>query len=102
MIEVTMFIPLTSNDGQDFSAAHHAMFEAFAAKTFGGVTRLPGQAKGVWLDGEMRYDDQMVGYMVALPSITDGGKLGEVIEFAKAHYEQEAIYIRYLGLSEIK
>ena len=39
--------------------------------------------------------------LAALASITDGGKLGALVEFAKGHYAQEAIYLRFLGVSEI-
>jgi len=102
MIEVTILIPLFSNDGERFSASHHKKFEALAARTFSGVTRLPGEARGVWLDGGTRYDDQLIGYLVALPSITDGGKLGRLIDRAKRHYRQEAIFFRYLGRAEIR
>ena len=38
---------------------------------------------------------------VAVRSIADGHLVGEVVEFAKSHYRQEAIYIRYLGVAEI-
>lgn len=102
MIEVTILIPLADNEGQEFSASHHEKFEALLARTFGGVTRLPGQARGVWLEGAKRYDDQLIVYLVALESITDGGKLGRIIDRAKRHYRQEAIFLRFLGLAEIK
>ncbi len=101
MIEVTILIPLTSNEGEEFSAKHHAAFEALLARTFGGVTRVPGEVRGVWLDGATRYEDRLVLYLVALKSLTDGGKLKRVIERAKRHYRQEAIFLRYLGMAEI-
>lgn len=102
MIEVEILIPLHTNDGVEFSASHHAKFEALLARTFGGVTRLPGEARGVWLDGGKRYEDRLVIYLVALGSITDGGKLARVIEWGKRHYQQEALFLRYMGNAEIK
>ncbi len=101
MIEVTLLIPLDANDGVEFSASHHSDFEVFLGKTFGGFTRVPGEARGVWFQDEVRYDDRMVAYVVALGSLTEGGKLIRVTEIAKRHYRQEAIFLRYLGLAEI-
>lgn len=101
MIEVIVMIPIANNDGKPFSAADFLAFEDFATGIFGGVSRLPGETQGVWVDGGVRYDDRLVTYLVALPSIIDAGRLSGLIEFAKAHFEQEAIYIRYLGIAEI-
>ncbi len=39
--------------------------------------------------------------MLALASVLDASNLREVIDFAKRHYTQEAIYLRYLGISEV-
>jgi len=102
MIEVQILIPVNANDGATFSPEHHAAFEAVLLARFGGLSRLPGTVTGQWAsdDGKV-YADHLIAYMVALKSITDGGTLGEVIATAKRHYSQEAIYLRYLGISEI-
>jgi hypothetical protein len=102
MIEVTILIPLADNAGAEFSAKHHEVFETFLAKTFGGVTRVPGVAWGVWFQGDIRYDDRNVAYLVALGSLTEGGRLHRAVEIAKSHYQQEAIFLRYLGIVEIR
>lgn len=102
MIEVTILIPLADNAGQEFSAPHFEAFETQLETSFGGCSRLPGEIRGTWLEGETKYADRLVQYLIALESITDGGKLSEVIDFAKAHFRQEAIYLRYLGMSEIR
>ncbi len=102
MIEVTILIPLTANSGEEFSASHHGAFETFLGKTFGGFTRVPGEARGVWFNDDVRYDDRLVAYVVALGSLTEGGKLIRVIEIAKSHYQQEALFLRYLGMAEIR
>jgi hypothetical protein len=39
--------------------------------------------------------------MFAMKSITEGNKVLEIATFAKQHYQQLAVYVRYLGLSEI-
>jgi hypothetical protein len=38
---------------------------------------------------------------VAIESILDGGTLREVLSFAKDHYRQEAIFLKYLGIAEV-
>lgn len=102
MIEVIILIPLADNDGQEFSASHHAKFEGIATRYFTGVSRLPGVVQGVWLDNGKRYEDRLVEYLVAIPSLTDGGKFGRLIDRAKRHYRQEAIFFRYMGRVEIR
>lgn len=101
MIEATILIPTAGNDGQAFSAAHHRQFEQILLEYFGGLSRLPGSVQGVWKDDATRYDDCLIAYLVAFPTIGDGWKLIESAEYAKTHYSQEAIFIRYLGLAEI-
>lgn len=102
MIEATILIPVAGNDGIVFSPEHHAALEAMLLARFGGLSRLPGTVTGQWAsdDGKV-YTDHLIAYVVALKSITDGGLLGEVVKAAKVHYAQEAIYLRYLGISEI-
>lgn len=101
MIEATILIPMAGNDGQTFSATHHRVFEQVLLDYFGGLSRLPGSVQGVWKDGEKRYDDSLIAYLVAFPSIGDGWKLVASADFAKDHYRQEAIFLRYLGMAEI-
>jgi hypothetical protein len=101
MIEVTVLVPLRDNDGAVFPPEHHLKFEEVILRRFGGLSRLPGATEGKWIDGGKTYADRLVAYLIAVPSILDGAKLGEVISFARSHYRQEAIYVRYLGLSEV-
>lgn len=102
MVEVIILIPLAGNDGQEFSAPHFEAFESHLADNFGGFSRLPGEILGVWVNEGDRYADRLVGYLVALQSITEGGKLLDTVEVAKWIFEQKAIYLRYLGISEIR
>ncbi len=101
IIEVTIFIPVAANDGTPFDQAHHAEFEAFVLNRFGGISLLPGIVDGAWSDAGITYRDQSRMYLVALGSLLDGGILKEVLDFAKRHYRQQAIFFRYLGVAEI-
>ena len=101
MFEVQILIPTESNAKVAFTAEDHLAFEAFVIDRFGGITLNPGLARGAWVDAGVRYDDTLRVYSVAVASIVDGAKLGEVVAFAKTHYAQEAIFLRYLGVTEI-
>ena len=100
MFEVKILIPLASNDGDTFTQAHHEQFEATAINLFGGLTRY-GAAEGSWAENGAIYRDRHLVYAVALASLTDGAKIGDLVAFAKAHYGQLAIYVTYLGQAEI-
>lgn len=101
MIEVTLFIPLADNEGQTFSAEAFDSFETFATTLFGGATRLDSLATGLWSEAGVTYRDRSTVYVVALKSLTEGGKVAQLAEYAKAHFRQLAIYVRYLGIAEI-
>lgn len=103
MIEVTILVPVADNDGRTFAAPHHAQFEAFLTERLGGFTRLPGVAVGGWVDEATgrSYRDLTTLYMVAVRGLVGNEALHEVASFAKAHYRQEAILLRYLGVAEI-
>jgi hypothetical protein len=101
MFELTIFIPLADNDGREYSAAHHAQFERAILDRFGGFSSLPGTIAGQWMDDGRLYRDELRVYSVAVASIVQGSLVGELVEIAKAHYRQEAIFLRYLGQVEI-
>lgn len=101
MIEVQVLIPLFSNEGSKFTAEWHLRFEARAVALFNGVTLLPSVATGAWVEAGKVYHDRTRVYMVALDSIVRGDRVGELVAFAKIHYDQRMIYVRYLGVSEI-
>lgn len=101
MIELTFLIPVASNEAVTFTPKHHAQFEAVLIDHFDGFTRLPGEVVGGWSDGETVFHDTTIAYVVAIVSIVDGTKVATVVAFAKVHYAQKAIYVRYLGLSEV-
>ncbi len=102
MIEIRILIPLSGNDGVTFTQEHHRAFEAVLLDHFGGFSRVPGATVGGWRDAAGKvYNDYSVAYIVAVASITGTSALAKIVGFAKGHYAQEAIYIAYLGLSEI-
>ncbi len=102
MIVVEILIPLTSNEGAAFTADHHVAYEAHLITAFGGYSLLPGTVRGGWADAGIVYTDETRVYAVALASLlTEGHKVVAVVEIAKAHYGQLAIFVRYLGIAEI-
>jgi len=99
---VEILIPLTSNEGAAFEADHHVAFEAHLITIFGGYSLLPGTVRGGWMDAGVVFTDETRVYAVALVSLlADGGKVIHIVEIAKAHYGQLAIFVRYLGMAEI-
>lgn len=98
-----MFIPVRDNEGVPFDPAHDVVFEVQLAKLFKGFTRLPSEAGGGWTDKDDRYyPDAMRVYIVAVDGvIVDGPALRFTAQFVKEHYRQEAVYLRYLGVSEV-
>jgi hypothetical protein len=100
MIEATILIPMADNDGQTFSTSHHRQFEQVLLEYFGGFSRLPGDVQGNWIEDGVRYTDTLIAYAVAFPSIGDGWKVVAAAEFARDHYKQLAVFVRYLGLAE--
>lgn len=101
MITVEFFIPLADNDGVAFTGEIVNAWRGVLTDLFGGFSELPGTVVGAWKDGDRVYRDDLAVFMVAVPSIADGGKVGEAGEVARRIFRQEAIFIRYLGLAEI-
>jgi hypothetical protein len=101
MFEVQFLVPLADNDGRVFSPDHHAQFQAAILERFGGLSVLPESVTGHWKGPDGIQSDRLCPYVVAVPSITMGHLIGELARIAKAHYRQEAVYIRYLGQAEI-
>ncbi|MEE8395426.1 MAG: hypothetical protein V3S29_05170 [bacterium] len=101
MFEVQIFIPLQDNEAREFTSGYHQQFERAILERFGGLSLLPGTVAGQWLDQNTVFFDTLRVYAVALESLTQGGLVGELVEIAKAHYRQEAVFIRYLGQAEI-
>lgn len=102
MVEVTLLIPVAGNSGLPFSPFHIGIFEDKLLEYFGGYTRRPGHAVGGWVDKGTKYSDILFEYTVAIDGLVKGGGgLREVVDFARAHFQQEAIFLRYLGVAEV-
>ena len=102
MIEVQIYIPVANNTGKSFEPERDKAFEMELINLFGGFSRLPGDVTGQWLGNDRRiFSDLSRVYVVSIESLGDGGLIRVAAEFAKWNYEQEAIYVRFLGLSEI-
>lgn len=102
MVEVTILVPLASNEGRRFAPAHHAVWERYIVETFGGFSLLPGSVVGAWADGGTVFNDQSRAYIVAVDGVLAvADKLRIAVRYAAQHYEQHTIYVRYLGVSEV-
>jgi hypothetical protein len=99
--ELTIFIPTADNDGVDFNRADFAEFEMLASQLFGGVTVRALAARGLWVEDDRLYADTHNEYIVMVSSIADFAKVIRLADFARDHFRQEAIYLRYLGQAEI-
>ncbi len=103
IVEVQFLIPVRDNEGMTFGPTHDAVFEAYLARHFGGFTRLPAEAGGGWVNEDGRYfADTTRLYVVAVGGlVADGEELRKAVAFAKLHYRQEALFLRYLGMAEV-
>ena len=102
MVEVILLIPVADNDGRAFDPTHDDVFRDHAARQFSGCTVLPALVAGVWLADGVTYHDQSRVFLVRVDGLVkNGAALLGLVEYAKAHYRQLAVYVRYLGVSEI-
>jgi hypothetical protein len=102
MIEVQFLVPLADNTGQVFRSEHHDAFAAELTRLFGGCSALRGVVAGQWVDAGRVYFDQNRVYAVFIPGLLEAGALVmTAIAFAKIHYAQLKIGVRYLGHAEI-
>ncbi|HEV3385114.1 MAG TPA: hypothetical protein VG097_09870 [Gemmata sp.] len=102
MIEVQFLIPLSDNAGNTFPTVSHDFFEQELLRLFGASSQFPGVATGQWISSGQVYRDSTRIYVVAVDGIiAKGDSLRSLVNFAKTNYGQLAIYVRYLGVSEI-
>ena len=67
MKEYDLFLPLTDNDGQPFSARMFRAVQSELLSQFGGVTFFPQPSEGQWEAGGVTYRDEIVIYRVITP-----------------------------------
>ena len=88
--------------GKKFGPEHHAAFEQKLAELFEGFSLQPGLIKGGWVHEGKTYPDTTMAYSVDVAGLIGQGEaVREMIQFAKAHYEQLKIRITYLNVSEV-
>ncbi|MGH2583378.1 MAG: hypothetical protein ACRDJE_00520 [Dehalococcoidia bacterium] len=99
MIKAVVFVPIRSNQGHTFP--RRAWQDLLAQlQRFGGVTVEPA-VSGRWLSGGRWYDESMLPHVVALTSWRQIPVWLAIVEWAQAHFEQEAMYIEIAGQPEI-
>jgi hypothetical protein len=101
MFEILILVPIRDNGGDDFPEAAFALFEELLVDRFGGFTRYPGTTTGGWAFGGRVYRDEARVYGFVVKSIGCGDRVTAIAAFAKGHFGQEAIFIKYLGIVEI-
>jgi hypothetical protein len=102
MVEVCILIPVADNSKVLFDDAHHAGFESLLNHLFSGFQMDYGLTSGQWVDAGAVYKDDLRVYRIATKGmIADALKILEMVDFAKAHYAQLVVYVRYLSVSEI-
>lgn len=102
MFTLTVLIPVRDNDGDAFADEILAPFEQLCNELFGGFTHFHGMAAGEWVSAAgVTYADDHHVYIVAISSIVHGGRVAQLVAFAKVQFRQETICIFYLGQSEI-
>jgi len=101
MIEVQIFIPTEDNNKVRFLQSHHDTFQAELIRLFGGYSLFPGVVAGGWQNAGTVYQDTALVYAVSVSVlIARGDALREMANFAKQHYLQLHVYVRYLGVNE--
>lgn len=102
-VEVTLLIPVADNGGTPFTPYEVGVFEGYLGEMFGDFSRLPATIVGRWVgDDGTEYVDILFAYLVGVDGLVkEGARLRKLVEFAKSHFRQEAIFLRYLGIFEI-
>lgn len=103
MIEVLFLIPTHGNDQTQFTTAQHMAFEKTLDRLFNGYTGPFPPVGGSWKDkGGTVYRDNSQTYMALVDGLIAAAvRIQKAVKFAKTHYQQKAITVRYLGHAEI-
>ena len=101
MIEVTILIPQTDPEGKRWSGGTLKTWREWLAVRHGGFT-LGQSSVGGWMNAQGRVMlEENQEYTVAISGLKTLPGLLSTIRLAKGHFNQEAIYIRYLGRAEL-
>lgn len=102
MFEIKVLVPTVGNDGRPFTEEEFAELESVLTEIFGGFSREAGLTVGGWKGPDGRvYRDASRVYVVFLDSITKAAEIATIVAHVKLAFAQEAVAIRYAGMSEI-
>jgi hypothetical protein len=89
-----ILLPLTFNDGRPIPGEAFEQTREELIARFGGVTLLPGSARGVWIHAGTRYEDETVRLIV---DVEDGPEARQFfVEYKPTllgRFEQLELYI---------
>lgn len=102
MFEIKVLVPTIGNDGRPFTDAEFTELESVLTEVFGGFSRDTALTVGGWKGPDGRiYHDASRAYVVFVEGITKAAEIATIVAYVKHHFAQEAVAIRYLGMSEI-
>lgn len=102
LIKTRFLVPLQDNEGrlfsaEDFEAVEHRLVDAGL-----NGNRTPDVRQGWWRDVDGRlYFDRCNEYEVGIESWKQLGALIQVVEWARVHFRQQAMYFEAAGIPEI-
>ena len=100
LIELEVLIPRRDNQGRRFPEASWRELEQRLRHVAGGFSR-EDRIVGQWASNDTLYRDVSQRYTVAIKSWRQFPSWLDVMEWARAEFRQEAIYIRVHGRAEI-
>ena len=101
MIEITILIPRTDTEGCLWTSERRQWWRELLCARHGGFTRGPSR-EGGWLGfGGKVMIETGEEWVVAVEGLRELATLVETLEMAKDHFNQEAIYVRYLDRAEL-
>jgi hypothetical protein len=101
LAECRLIVPTSYGPGLPIAAYRFGELEDRLVELAGGLTRLPGEACGVWRapSGELVQDDSRV-YLVAIPA-GKAEELRELVAELGRELLQECVYLSVAGWAEL-
>lgn len=100
MIKTLLLVPVTDNNGAPFGEPEWLALESRLV-LFGGFSLRTG-VEGAWEAGGRIYRDRSREYSVALLSWWLLPAWLEIVDWARDHFRQVALYIEVAGIPEIR
>ena len=102
MVTVQFYLPTFDNAGMPFVRHHDNEFLEITVVVFNGATVLPGLTHGRWyFQGKVYADECRIMSVSVEGMLAQSADILAIVGFAKSHYQQEKIFVQYLGQSEI-